>query len=115
MDSTETGFYEAAVMGRAPDTSIHSERIAFVTGSGRKGQSYLYWQAGDQLYQLPVSYWRGMGWANSPAYPDGRPNFDRPIPPRCLECHASGFQSVSEPNVINRYRGHQVRVQVRTH
>ncbi len=104
MDSTETGFYQTAVMGHTPDTSIHSERIAFVTGSGRKGQSYLYWQAGDQLYQLPVSYWRGTGWANSPAYPDGRPNFGRPIPPRCLECHASDFQSVSEPNVINRYR-----------
>lgn len=104
MDSTGTGFYEVAVMGRAPDTSTRSERIDFVTGSGRKGQSYLYWRGRDELYQLPISYWRGTGWANSPWYADGRPNFDRPIPPRCLECHSSGFESVSEPNVINRYR-----------
>jgi cytochrome c554/c'-like protein len=102
MDSTATGFYQTAVMGRAPDTSSHSERIAFVTGS-RKGQSYLYW-GGDQLYQLPVSYWTGVGWVNSPGYPDGTPNFGRPIPPRCLECHASWFEHVPDPAVINRYR-----------
>ena len=93
MDSTATGFYQTAVMGRAPDTSSHAERIAFVTGS-RKGQSYLYWGAPDQLYQLPVSYWKGVGWVNSPGYPDGTPNFGRPIPPRCLECHASWFEHV---------------------
>ena len=103
MDSTATGFYQTAVMGRAPDTSGHSERIAFVTGS-RKGQSYLYWDVGDRLYQLPVSHWTGVGWVNSPGYPDGRPNFGRPIPPRCLECHASWFEPVPDPTAINRYR-----------
>src|SRR5207245_11659759 len=79
MDSTATGFFQTAVIGHAPDTSTRSERIDFVTGS-RKGQSYLYWQAGDLLYQLPVSYWTGVGCVNSPGYPDGRPNFERPIP-----------------------------------
>ena len=102
MDSTATGFYETAVMGRAPDTSIISHRMDYVTGL-RKGQSFLYW-VGDQLYQLPVSYWTGIGWANSPGYPDGRPNFERPIHPRCLECHATGFQSIADPNAVNRYR-----------
>jgi hypothetical protein len=104
MDSTETGFFQTAVLGHPPDTTVHTERIDFVTGSGRKGQSFLYWRNEDRLYQLPVSYWRGTGWANSPAYPDGRPNFDRAIPPRCLECHASGFQSIAEDRVVNRYR-----------
>ena len=107
MDSTASGFSETAVMGRGPDTTSQSERIAFVTGV-RKGQSYLYWEGGggtgDQLYQLPVSYWEGVGWVNSPGYPDGRPNFGRPIPPRCLECHASWFESVPDPTVVNRYR-----------
>lgn len=69
----------------------------------RKGQSYLYWED-DRLYQLPVSYWAGLGWANSPAYPDGRPNFERPVPPRCLECHATWFESVPDPLAVNRYR-----------
>jgi hypothetical protein len=102
MDSAADGFYETGVMGRGPDTSVNTQRIAFVTGL-RKGQSFLYWR-GDQLFQLPVSYWKGMGWVNSPGYPDGRPNFDRPIPPRCLECHASWFPWVADPSVVNRYR-----------
>ena len=104
MDSTATGFYQTAVIGRAPDTSSRTERIAFVAGSGRRGQSYLYWDASGGLYQLPVSYWRALGWANSPGYPDGRPNFERPIPPRCLECHATWFEAVPEPTAINRYQ-----------
>jgi hypothetical protein len=103
MDSTATGFYQTAVLGRAPDTTSRSERIAIVTGS-RKGQSYLYWRTGNGLYQLPVSYWQGQGWVYSPGYPDGRPNFDRPIPPRCLECHASWFASESSFTGNNHYR-----------
>lgn len=103
MDSTAAGFSETAVLGRAPDTSSRSEQIAFVTGL-RKGQSYLYWGAGDRLYQLPVSYWKGTGWAYSPGYREGKPDFERLIPPRCLECHASWFESVPDPTAINRYR-----------
>lgn len=102
MDSTATGFYETAVQGRAPDTSTRRERIDVVTGV-RKGQSYLYWR-GDRLYQHPVSHWAGFGWTNSPGYRDGVLNFDRPIYPRCLECHSSGFQSVADSNVLNRYQ-----------
>jgi len=101
IESTDSGFYQAAVTGRGRDTTVRSERVAYVTGL-RKGQSYLYWQ-GDRLYQLPVSYWVDLGWANSPAYPDGRANFDRQIPPRCLECHATWFEQVPDSHVVNRY------------
>ena len=59
MDSTAAGFYESAIQGRAPDTSVRRERIDVVTGV-RKGQSFLYWR-GDRLYQHPVSYWAGVG------------------------------------------------------
>ena len=102
MDSAASGFYQTAVLGTPPDTSVRSERIAYVTGV-RKGQSFLYW-SGDRLYQLPVSYWDGLGWANSPGYPEGRPNLDRPIPPRCLECHATWFESIPDPLAVNRYQ-----------
>ncbi|HEX6627028.1 MAG TPA: hypothetical protein VF105_03640 [Gemmatimonadaceae bacterium] len=104
MDSTPGGFYQTAVFGERPDTTVRSEHVDIVTGSGRRGQSFLYWR-GDRLYQLPVSHWTILGWANSPAYPDGRANFDRPIPPRCLECHMAAAQSISEPNnpAHNRY------------
>ena len=99
------GFYETAVVGKAPDTSSRTEHIAIVAGSGRHGQSFLYW-SGDRLYQLPVSYWTSLGkWINSPgaAYVDGKPNFDRAIAPRCFECHATWIESVPELTAVNRY------------
>jgi hypothetical protein len=103
MDSTASGFYETAVEGRAPDSSSHSERMAFVTGSRRR-QSYLYWGARDRLYQLPISYWEGIGWAYSPGYREGSADFGRAIPPRCLECHSSWFENLPDLGIINRYR-----------
>jgi hypothetical protein len=104
MDSTAEGFFQTAVMGHPPDTTSRTERFAFVVGSGRKGQSYLYWAQGHSLYQLPVSYWVGLDkWINSPGYADGHANFNRPITPRCLECHASKFESEVALNADNQY------------
>lgn len=105
MEAREEGFYQTAVMGTPPDTVSFSERFDFVVGSGRKGQTYLYWGKGDQLFQLPVSYWSSLGkWVHSPGYDDKVVNFSRPVFPRCLECHASFFESLMESNVANRYR-----------
>jgi hypothetical protein len=89
------GYFVSAVTGIAPDTSVRTEKFAIVIGSGKRGQSYLYWQ-GDQLFELPVSYWRNVGWVNSPGYPDGTAVFSRPIGPRCLECHSSYFHSTAD-------------------
>ncbi len=84
---TETAKYFTA----AGDVQRMTEPMDVVVGSGRKGQTYLWW-GGDQLFELPVSYWTGNGaWINSPGYEDGTAHFDRPILPRCLECHASFF------------------------
>lgn len=93
-------FFETAVVGTPPHTHERSEQIAFVIGSGGKGQTYLYWNE-DLLFQLPVSYGRQLGWVNSPGYQDGVANFDRPIIPRCLECHATYFESLGLP--VNRF------------
>jgi hypothetical protein len=100
MEEKEDGFFQTAVGGPAPFAPLRSERFAFVIGSGGKGQSYLFWN-GDDLFQLPVSYWTEMGWVNSPGYRDGQTNFGRPIIPRCLECHATYFEQRPPPN--NRY------------
>jgi hypothetical protein len=94
------GFFQTAVAGTSPHTNSRSERFAVVVGSGEKGQTYLYW-SDDQLFQLPISYWTRLGWVNSPGYRDGFANFDRQIIPRCLECHASYFESLPPP--INKY------------
>ena len=104
MEATATGFTETAVIGRPPNAITHTEKIDFVIGSGRKGQTYLYWK-GDRLFELPVSYWTELNsWVDSPGYRDDFPNFERPVPPRCLECHASYFVSLSSPASSNAYQ-----------
>src|SRR4026209_64612 len=57
MESKPDGFFQTGVLGTPPDTLSISKRIDFVIGSGRKGQTYIYWDNEDQLFQLPVSYW----------------------------------------------------------
>jgi hypothetical protein len=106
MDADSAGFYETAVVGKPPDTTSRTERIAYVVGSGRKGQTFVYWVA-DGLFQLPVSYWTSLGtWINSPgsAYEDGRANFERAVAPRCLECHATWIEWVPDLAAVNRFR-----------
>jgi hypothetical protein len=99
MEQKEGGFFQTAA-GIPPDNGSRTERFGLVIGSGGKGQTYLYWK-GDRLFQLPVSYWREMGWINSPGYHDGDANFDVPVVPRCLECHATDFRPM--PSSGNRY------------
>ena len=41
---------------------------------------------------------------NSPGYPDGMAIFARPIQPRCLECHSTRFEAVTEAPDNYRYR-----------
>jgi hypothetical protein len=103
MQATPQGFFQNAVEQLSPTKSItHGERMDLVIGSGRKGQTYLFWK-GDRLFELPVSYKTELNaWINSPGYPDGSPRFDRPVKPRCLECHSSSFAAV--PNTGNEYK-----------
>jgi Cytochrome c554 and c-prime len=104
MDAKAGRFYETAIFGIPPSTTSETEPIEVVIGSGRKGQTYLYWK-GDRLFQLPVSYWVDAGqWVNSPGYEDGDAKFDRPVMSRCLECHGSYVESLpdSQPNRYNK-------------
>jgi hypothetical protein len=100
MEEKDNGFFQTAVEGTAPFIESRTERFAFVVGSGGKGQTYLFWK-GEDLFQLPVSYWTELGWVNSPGYRDGQANFARPIIARCLECHGTYFEQRSPPQ--NRY------------
>ena len=100
MEQKGYDFFQTAVEGADPFMTTRTERFAFVIGSGGKGQTYLFWK-GDDLFQLPVSYWSELGWVNSPGYRDGTANFSRPIIPRCLECHGTYFEQIPPPS--NRY------------
>ena len=98
MNAGKDGYFQTAVARFPPsDTISHQERIDLDIGWGRKGQTYLDWKNSD-LFELPVTYWAETGeWMNSPGYPDGLPNFDKPIIPRCLECHATYIESLPQP------------------
>jgi lipoprotein-anchoring transpeptidase ErfK/SrfK len=96
------GFYQSAVNIADPQNLTgEAQKFDIVVGSGRRGQTYLYWK-GDELFELPVTYWTETHeWINSPGYVDGNVHFDRPIYPRCLECHANTFQTAGPP--ANKY------------
>ncbi len=102
MTATKDGYFETAIEETAAGKTMHTERIDLVIGSDRKGQTYLYWK-GNRLFELPVSYWTELdAWVNSPGYPDDSPNFDRPVIPRCLECHSGWFEAL--PPSLNAYK-----------
>ncbi|HEY3703648.1 MAG TPA: multiheme c-type cytochrome [Terracidiphilus sp.] len=102
MTEEKNGFYESGMDISDPNHPTgQAQRIDIAIGSGRHAQTYLYWD-GDQLYELPVSYWGwGREWVLSPGFPSGQVRFDRPVVPRCLECHGSYFTWLNPP--ANRY------------
>ncbi len=103
MDARNGGFYETAIHRRNGRVTKHSERIDLVIGSATKGQTYLFWKQ-NALFELPVSYWAQLKrWVNSPGYVDGSADFDRPVEPRCLECHATYVQPLTAALTENRY------------
>ena len=98
MTHESNGFFQSGINISDPKNPTgEAERFDIVIGSGRHGQTYLYWD-GDQLYELPVSYsaWNHE-WAMSPGYPPNQVRFDRAVVPRCLECHGSYFQWLNPP------------------
>jgi hypothetical protein len=98
MSADADGFHQTAVDEVSPGKNVElTQRFDIVVGSGHKSQTYLYWKD-NLLFELPVSWWVATSqWINSPGYEDGAVRFDRPIYPRCLECHGSYFKSLAPP------------------
>lgn len=100
ISAKDDGVYQNAVLKRRNGVARRAERIDFVIGSAKLGQSYLYWKE-NLLFQLPISYLTSTDeWVNSPGYPDGVADFNRPILPRCLECHSTYFEARSHQSNI---------------
>jgi hypothetical protein len=103
MEARKDGFFETAETEWDSQLLKRSERIDLITGSGTRGQTYLYWR-GDRLFELPVSYWTdGRKWINSPGYVDGTAEFSRAVNPACLECHSTFIRPLSTDPNTNRY------------
>jgi len=103
MEEHDGSFYQTELSDKPNQPVRRSEQIGIVVGSATKGQTYLYWR-GDRLFELPVSYWTALkSWVNSPGYIDGSADFDRPVTPRCLECHATFFEPSTPSPSDNQY------------
>jgi hypothetical protein len=97
MEKRDSGFYQVHYSN---GNEIRKARFDIVVGSGRKGQSYLNW-LDERLVQLPITYFSPVGqWSNSPGYPPDKIVFNRPITSRCLECHSTYFEKLSDTSVM---------------
>jgi Flp pilus assembly protein TadD len=101
--SEERGAYTLEFNRAAGDPS-GKKRLAYAIGSGATARSYLLEDEGF-LYEAPVAYYSSSAmWALEPGYADyDYPYLTRPIPPTCLNCHASSLNVVG--GTLNRYAG----------
>lgn len=80
----------------------NSKPIEMEVGAGEVDEDYFYWE-GDKLFQLPVVYLKQLEcWGNSPGFMDGTADFNRPVPARCLECHATFIEEVK--GTVNQFK-----------
>lgn len=95
MEKRDSGFYQVVYQRGQEKYALHFD---MVTGSGAKGQSYLYWK-NNRLSQMPVTYYTAANqWANSPGFPS-KVVLNRPITSRCLECHSTFAETISAPGI----------------
>lgn len=79
----------------------HGEKVIsrpfdFAVGSGKRGQTFLYWY-NNYIFQLPLTWFTSANeWTNSPGY-SNKVEFNRPVTARCLECHSTYFQQENNP------------------
>jgi hypothetical protein len=86
-------FYQTALFN---GKVIESEPFGVVIGSGRKGQTYLYWND-ERLFQLPISYYAPLdSWCNSPGYPPMMAYFSKQVHGECMECHGTYAKIVGQ-------------------
>jgi Cytochrome c554 and c-prime len=105
LEQKENKYFQTAYMN---GVEYQSEPFDIVIGSGRKGQTYLYWN-GDKLCQLPVSYYTPLNsWCNSPGYPTNYIRFDRIVPAQCLDCHGTYAKVLEDKDNISTYDKSQI-------
>ncbi|MGH2565739.1 MAG: multiheme c-type cytochrome, partial [Ginsengibacter sp.] len=71
-----------------------SRPFNIIVGSGKRGQTSIYWFQ-NYLFQLPLTYFTETNeWTISPGY-SRKADFNRSITSRCLECHSTYFQEIT--------------------
>ena len=80
---------------RLERNGIAADDLPYAIGSGAHAFAYLI-EIGSHLFQSPLGYFPGRGWGMSPGYEDSKtPDFDRPVTPECLFCHAGKARPVA--------------------
>ena len=96
MEKKKDQFFQAAYFS---GNLLEREAFDIVIGSGRKGQTYLYWDS-IRLFQLPVSYYTPSdSWCNSPGYPTNLIYFNKQVHSQCMECHSTYAQTEERDNL----------------
>ena len=97
MEKRDSGLYQVLYVNSVEKTA---RRFDIIIGSGTRGQTFLSW-AGNSLNQLPVSYFTPTdNWANSPGYLPHKIEFNRIISSRCLECHSTYANRISDADAV---------------
>ena len=105
MEKTDSGFFQTAYINGLP---FRREAFGMVIGSGRKGQSYLYWDE-DKMFQLPISYFTPLNsWCNSPGYNTTVAYFDKAITGRCIECHGTYAKTMIGPDAVTHFDSNSI-------
>jgi tetratricopeptide (TPR) repeat protein len=91
---------------RGADGTVFAEieaEVKYALGSGTRGIAFLIERDGF-LFQSPIAWFaQAARWDISPGYGEftAKPNFERPIQPECLFCHANQFRAAA--GTLNRY------------
>jgi hypothetical protein len=87
----QDSFYQTAYSNGIPKLS---RPFNIVVGSGKRGQTSIYWFQ-QYLFELPLTYFTETNeWTISPGY-SRKVAFNRSITSRCLECHSTYFQEIT--------------------
>jgi hypothetical protein len=93
MEKREDGYYQVEY---EMEKEMRKNKFDISVGSGKKGQSFLSWK-NNSLIQLPVTYFTpDSTWSSSPGFNPRKIVFNRVVTSRCLECHSTYFQKVSD-------------------
>jgi hypothetical protein len=105
LEEKDYAFWQTAYLNGA---EYQREPFDIVIGSGRKGQTYLYWQ-NEKLFQLPISYYTPLdSWCNSPGYSANFVKFNRQIPAHCIECHGTFAKTENTAAEGTLFTGRQI-------
>ena len=75
--------------------------VDMIFGAGGADEVYHHWRD-DELFELPVAFVHPLdAWTNAPGFLDGDLRLDRPVVPRCLECHTTS--AAYRPGSTNSY------------